>query len=561
MRAPRHNWAPIGQPAAAVAYLPNNLTPSGEFTGTFDGGGKALSNLWIDRGIAASGAGSTAPGVGFTGLFGCANGAEFRNIKITSGSVRGDYYTGGIAGTLGGASTVSRCSNYAAVTGIRSTGGIAGVIIMYGSGAFSDCKNYGPIQGDSYSGGIVASINSNYSSGSRITKCENYGAITAVLYAAGGIGGSLNSTAVEDCTNNGAVTAGLNTAGGIGAFSGGYSGCVNNGSVRVNGLSDYQLDMGSTTNVDYYKYSNAGGIVGTATGAISDCKNYGSVWAAGPHAGGIVGGINSSSPTLAGAITACFNAGAVTAGSDPGAGANAQGKVYAGGIAGRPYVSSITACLNTGEVRAKGNFAGGIVGRIAHEAAGGGVPSVFSLTACVNTGAVTAEGNYAGGIAGEIRTKWGNPARAIACFTTGVVTVGGSPVYSSTAIPPAGMQTVYNFATAGGITGGIQREHNCIYADNVSYWLAGGDVDLGNATRINLSSYHQTGWDEPNDPSVQVGTIELDSSHWPNLSGDWSSYCWQRPGDENTDGYWKSAGSWNGGGASIVRPRLYWEKP
>jgi hypothetical protein len=272
-----------------------------------------------------------------------------------------------------------------------------------------------------------------------------------------------------------------------------------------------------------------------------------------------VGGITSNTNSLGGAITACFNAGDVTAGSDPGAGDKAKGKVFAGGIGGRPYVSSITACSNTGAVTAKGHFAGGIVGSITNR----GTNDII-LTACVNTGAVRAEGNFAGGIAGEIRSI--NPGAAgikevfvKACFNTGVVRAEGSPVHMwevTNYNPFVYVVTQDTFVTAGGITGGIQREgHQGTIA---CYWLPGGNVVYGNAIRMNIGSYHELTIDEPTNPGVQDGVIELSGSDWPTTGTDPN---W---GIGNADGsgpghYWKDLGSWNSGGASIVPPKLYWE--
>jgi hypothetical protein len=189
MRAPRLNWAPIGMHT-------HWSTPAAKFTGRFDGGGKKLWNLWIDR---------TTGACYNIGLFGYVAGAKLKNIVIGSGSVQGYESVGGIVGFAEGNSEISEISG---------------------------CSNTGEVRADYYAGGVVG-----YNSMGSITACYNTGNVTANNSNAGGVAGSNNYySAITACYNTGAVTAGR-YAGGVAAdnFSSAITACYNTGAVRSPG--------------------------------------------------------------------------------------------------------------------------------------------------------------------------------------------------------------------------------------------------------------------------------------------------------------------------------------
>ncbi len=87
------------------------------------------------------------------------------SVIIATGNV------GGIVGYLDlGGSSVTNCTNSAAVSGGSSVGGIAGV----GDGDIINCTNYGNISSNERAGGISGSVSAT---GYVIENCENYGKI------------------------------------------------------------------------------------------------------------------------------------------------------------------------------------------------------------------------------------------------------------------------------------------------------------------------------------------------------------------------------------------------
>jgi hypothetical protein len=336
MLAPRHNWAPIGMDTSLNP-------PADKFTGIFDGGGKKLWNLYIDR---TSGAKYNI------GLFGYVERAKLRNIVLGSGSVQGYQNVGGIAGRAEGNSEISGCSNAAGVTATtNNAGGVAG----NNGGSITGCFNTGEVRATiSASGGIAG-----YNRGS-ITGSHTTGAVTTIEYA-GGVAGN-NGGSITGCSNTGKVTATANRAGGMAGYNnaGVITGCRNTGEV--------------TANTNY-----AGGIAGyNNNSVITACYNAGRVTASDSYAGGI-----AAFHTVNSAITACYNTGKVTATGS-----------YAGGVtAYNSSNSAITACYNKGGITANTDYAGGVAGY--HDSYGG-------ITACYNTGAITSSGANKGGVLGRL---------------------------------------------------------------------------------------------------------------------------------------------------------------
>jgi len=99
-------WLPIGNST-------NN------FYGKFDGNGKVISNLKINR-----------PSEDYVGLFGVFHGGfncEIKNLGVTidaSASVKGNQWVGGLIGTNAG--TIFNCYVSGSVEGVGYVGGFAG---------------------------------------------------------------------------------------------------------------------------------------------------------------------------------------------------------------------------------------------------------------------------------------------------------------------------------------------------------------------------------------------------------------------------------------------------
>lgn len=183
------SWEPIGN------Y-------SKRYTGTFDGNGHTISNLYIKV---------QRQGVGF---FGCAEGGSIKNITFDNAQVENtgnDYkytMTGIVVGaafaTLQNLKTLKNCS---VKSGAKVLGGIAGSITR----SCSNLENNATVSGKYEVGGIAGRFTSDYT----MSSCVNNGMVAANRSGrCGGIVGFLSSGTIEDCANYGNVT-GTNEIGGI----------------------------------------------------------------------------------------------------------------------------------------------------------------------------------------------------------------------------------------------------------------------------------------------------------------------------------------------------------
>ena len=183
------SWEPIGN------Y-------SKRYTGTFDGNGHTISNLYIKV---------QRQGVGF---FGCAEGGSIKNITFDNAQVENtgnDYnytMTGIVVGaafaTLQNLKTLKNCS---VKSGAKVLGGIAGSITR----SCSNLENNATVSGKYEVGGIAGRFSSDYT----MSSCVNNGMVAANRSGrCGGIVGFLSFGNIEDCANYGNVT-GTNEIGGI----------------------------------------------------------------------------------------------------------------------------------------------------------------------------------------------------------------------------------------------------------------------------------------------------------------------------------------------------------
>ena len=182
------SWEPIGN------Y-------SNKYTGTFDGNGHTISNLYIKV---------QRQGVGF---FGYASGGSIKNITFDNAQVENtgnDYnysmtgiVVGATFGTLQNLKTLKNCS---VKSGAKTLGGIAGTI----TGSCSNLENNATVSGRNKVGGIAGSF-----SGSTLSSCVNNGMVKEDRSGeCGGIVGYIAYGTIEDCANYGNVT-GTNEIGGI----------------------------------------------------------------------------------------------------------------------------------------------------------------------------------------------------------------------------------------------------------------------------------------------------------------------------------------------------------
>jgi hypothetical protein len=220
------------------------------FTGSFDGQGFEIRDLFIDRPVedyvglfSFVVAGAVIMGVAvidvdvtadeYVGaLVGHIHGGSLSNCYST-GSVVGDTHVGGITGESGG--IFSNTYSTASVTGVHEVGGLIGQ--NHGTVSKSYCT--GRVTGDEYVGGLVGwnhhgTISSSYSSGT----------VDGVSLV-GGLVGS-NRATVSNCYSTGNVT-GLEDVGGLVGRN--YQGAVSNSfwDIQASGQSTSAGGTGSTT--------------------------------------------------------------------------------------------------------------------------------------------------------------------------------------------------------------------------------------------------------------------------------------------------------------------------
>ena len=215
------SWEPIGN-------------GSKRYSGTFDGNGHTISNLYIKV---------QRYGVGFFGYmeYGTIKNIVFDNAQVENTGNNYKYpYTGIVVGaafgTLQNLKTLKNCS---VKSSVRALGGIAGTITQ----SCSNLENNATVSGIYEVGGIAGSF-SQYT----LSSCVNNGMVTENSSGeCGGIVGFLSSGTIEDCANYGNVT-GTNEIGGI-------VGCAQDNSTIKRTLSS-----GDITSQE----SSAGIIVGNA---------------------------------------------------------------------------------------------------------------------------------------------------------------------------------------------------------------------------------------------------------------------------------------------------------
>ena len=126
-------WQPIG-------------TEDDPFTGTFDGQGYEISDLFINR-----------LDDDFVGLFGIVDeGGRIEDIGVVNADVTGVEIVGGLVG--GNAGTVSNSYSTGSVTGDESVGGLVGVNSGTVSDSFWDTETSGQSSSDGGTGKITAEM-------------------------------------------------------------------------------------------------------------------------------------------------------------------------------------------------------------------------------------------------------------------------------------------------------------------------------------------------------------------------------------------------------------------
>ena len=197
------------------------------WSGTFDGDGYTLSNLYVN--MTTEGAGMfgytmyctikniTFSGVNitgttyYTGIIGYITYGSVTNVTVRDGVITGDYAVGGIC-AVQSSSTVSHCTNHAQVTGSVFVGGICGAP----GGTIEYCTNYGAVTGTGADNGNIGGIGGGAQSGGNISHSANYGNVEGNREVGGILGwcyGTTFSLSNVISTGNVTETSNYNAAG------------------------------------------------------------------------------------------------------------------------------------------------------------------------------------------------------------------------------------------------------------------------------------------------------------------------------------------------------------
>lgn len=229
-----------------VGVAPDMMMMTGApFAGTFDGQGRTIDNLWINR-----------PGLDNIGLFSYVGGSgTVKNVGLAGGSMTGRQYVGALVGINQG--TVSNSFATAAVTGSGNrVGGLVGDVRQQGT--ISDSYATGAVSGAAVIGGLVGGLNgSGYISNSFAT-----GTVTGTEYL-GGLVGVLEGGGLSNSYATGAVTGSAENVGGLAGYT--FATVITNtyatgavsGTDYVGGLIGFRNEGGAGPSVVQNSYWNS----------------------------------------------------------------------------------------------------------------------------------------------------------------------------------------------------------------------------------------------------------------------------------------------------------------
>lgn len=368
---PKQGWQPVGVSASP-------------FKGHFDGNGKTIKNLMINR--------TTA----YVGFFGYISGAGIKNLTI-EGTVKGGNYTGGFAGHCEGHSTIKDVHFVGNVTGGDYTAGFIG---MNKSNTLSSIGAKGDVTGNNIVGGVLGY--SEYSTcigvtyEGNIVGTDNVGGICGYNYAKAETRCSYTS-----CYSKGTINANDYVGGIVGVFPEynpvDMSMC---GAIMDISAHSYVGGLCGKLNGDYYNFNSY----------IKNCYAIGKITATRDYVGGLIGytrGYNFNGNYYYDYyyheyITNNYFNGSVS------------GNDYVGGLIGWTYGSKVSKNYCAASVNGNSNV-GGLIGRVDNAQAK--VTSNATLNISVNA-TVKNVGRVYGSINGDIGATMGTASENRALLTT-----------------------------------------------------------------------------------------------------------------------------------------------
>jgi len=462
-----------------------------KFTGSLDGNGFSISDLFINRAAANIGLFGWADSVGgfndidlskvnVTGLsntgalIGYGENGPLSRCSV-SGIVDGGDNCGGLTGYIG--DNVDNSTSSADVTGGNNVGGLTG---NTGNNVIASSSGYGNVSGFNRIGALIGRTTS-----SDIHDCTAHGNTTGTGDEIGGLIGR-SSADVYDCTSHGktyTTAPGPSQVGGlIGRNEGGsVDNCHSYGETNatasqvggligrsVNGVAVTNCTSnGFTTNTDAGAMYT-GGLMGWNDGPVTNCTSYGDTNGDEDYVGGLIG-------YNIGTVMDSHSHGYVTGGND-----------YVGGLLGSSG-ATVQDCNTYGNTSGVRYNIGGLIG----EALG-----ATQATNCHVYGDTDGNGNV-GGLVGWVSAGADFDHCTAHCNVTGSATLGGfSGINNGGLIENC---TSYANVTGGSNSGGFTGEitsggvcRNCIAYGNVSggSWVGGfSGNNLGGAEQYNCTAY------------------------------------------------------------------------
>jgi filamentous hemagglutinin family protein len=224
-----------------AGFAPIGTYYSADFTGTFDGQGQTISNLFINR-----------PASQFVGLFGSNEfSATVRNLGLLNVSITGQTAVGGVVG-----------QNMGTITGVYTSGSVtaadsgAGGIVAYNYGSLSNAYSASAVSAPAgYAGGIAGlsfgDISRAYatgpvSGGSYVGGLVGYlGGSVTQSYATGAVSGTSNVGGLIGFNDGGSITQSYWDSHTTGQFAG-----IGSGDPAI-GLTEVTGDPGQSAAANY----------------------------------------------------------------------------------------------------------------------------------------------------------------------------------------------------------------------------------------------------------------------------------------------------------------------
>jgi len=238
------------------------------FTGTFDGQGYSISNVYILR-----------PEEPYIGFFGQATGAQIINLHLQNIHIEGHQYIGGLIGYADYNTIINNCSANSYVNGEDVNGGLIGQ--CYQGVQIESCWSDGTVSGNMWMGGLVGDLYAYCNISNSYSHSETQG--TDYL---GGLTGSArwyasinNSFATGDNLGSGEFVGGFVGHISDGVITNCFSSGRSQGYMRVGGFVGESLQSENSESGVYKSYSTGlvsageftGGFVGRNYNYVNDC--------------------------------------------------------------------------------------------------------------------------------------------------------------------------------------------------------------------------------------------------------------------------------------------------